>query len=62
MLQYNSAFIPFGRQRLLLLSFIQTIYRSSTFSYAWWVRVALVLPICILLWLGVYWALSESMS
>jgi hypothetical protein len=42
---------------------IKTFYRhSSVFGCPGWLRVALVLPVCGLLWLGVWWALTGDFS
>ena len=34
----------------------------SVLGYPGWLRVALVLPVCALLWLGVLWALTGDFS
>jgi hypothetical protein len=42
---------------------IKTFFRhSSVLGCPGWLRVALVLPVCALLWLGVYWALTGDFS
>lgn len=35
---------------------------SSVLGYPGWLRIALVLPVCALLWLGVWWALTGDFS
>ncbi|HEY4316432.1 MAG TPA: hypothetical protein VGN04_02400 [Herbaspirillum sp.] len=42
---------------------IKTFFRnSSVLGCPAWLRVLLVLPVCALLWLGVYWALTGDFS
>jgi hypothetical protein len=42
---------------------IKTFFRnSSVLGCPGWLRVLLVLPVCALLWLGVYWALTGDFS
>jgi hypothetical protein len=42
---------------------IKTFFRhSSVLGCPGWLRVALVLPVCILLWLAVLWALAGDFT
>jgi hypothetical protein len=36
--------------------------RGSVLSWPAWKRVLAVLPLCLLLWLGVMWALAENLA
>lgn len=38
--------------------FSRFIQQTSVFALPWWQRVLLVAPVCLLLWLGVLWALG----
>jgi len=38
--------------------FSRVLLRTSVLAYPWWYRVLLVVPVCLLLWLGVCWALG----
>jgi hypothetical protein len=42
---------------------IKNFFRnSSVLGCPGWLRIVLVLPVCALLWLGVYWALTGDFS
>jgi len=34
--------------------------QTSIFALPWWQRMLLVVPICVLLWCGVFWALGGN--
>ncbi|MBB3211076.1 hypothetical protein FHW67_000311 [Herbaspirillum sp. Sphag1AN] len=34
--------------------------QTSVFALPWWQRVLLVVPVCLLLWCGVAWALGGN--
>ncbi|WDZ97596.1 hypothetical protein Herbaro_07340 [Herbaspirillum sp. WKF16] len=34
--------------------------KQGVLASPWWLRVLAVLPVCLLLWLGVMWALGEG--
>lgn len=36
--------------------------RGSVLSWPAWKRVLAVLPLCLLLWMGVLWALAENLA
>ncbi|OWY31303.1 hypothetical protein CEJ42_04480 [Herbaspirillum robiniae] len=36
------------------------LMKQGVLASPWWQRVLAVLPICLLLWLGVMWALGEG--
>ncbi|MBB5392030.1 hypothetical protein ACIPEN_15165 [Herbaspirillum chlorophenolicum] len=36
------------------------LMKQGVLASPWWQRVLAVLPICLLLWLGVLWALGEG--
>jgi len=42
---------------------IKTFFQNlSMLGCSGWLRVALMLPVCVLLWLGVLWALTGDFS
>ncbi|WP_290976890.1 hypothetical protein [Herbaspirillum sp.] len=36
------------------------LMKQGVLASPWWLRVLAVLPVCLLLWLGVSWALGEG--
>jgi hypothetical protein len=38
--------------------FSRLLRQTSVLALPWWQRVLLVAPLCLLLWLGVMWALG----
>jgi len=47
--------------RLPTVSLIsRLLFKQGVLASPWWQRVLVVLPVVVLLWLGVHWALGEG--
>lgn len=40
--------------------FFRFIEQTSILALPWWQRMLLIAPVCLLLWLGVAWALASG--
>jgi hypothetical protein len=49
---------PFKAYFLTVSALSRLLLKQGVLASPWWQRVLLVAPICLLLWLGVFWALG----